>query len=147
MKNKNFGILASIDWNSNNWSNIPTDSDINNSVYKFLRQNKYSYTFLNFGHNIYPTNENGYYQGLLPCLYTKSPNPQKVNMINVVFIFSKNWNDYKKYIVGLYAFPKFEKATKPSPIIDFNRDIHIYKKITPTLRKTIKNCVELSRFV
>ena len=117
------GILASIDWNSNNWSNIPTDSDINNSVYKFLRQNKYSYTFLNFGHNIYPTNENGYYQGLLPCLYTKSPNPQKVNMINVVFIFSKNWNDNKKYIVGLYAFPKFEKATKPSPIIDFNRDI------------------------
>jgi len=119
------GILASIDWNSNKWANIPTDDDIDNNDYVFVRNNRYSYTFLNFGHNIYPTNENGYYQCFLPCFYSKNVNSKKANFINVAFIFSKNWNDKKKYIVGLYAFPKFEKSTKPSPFDSFNRDIMV----------------------
>lgn len=117
------GILASIDWNSNKWSNIPTISDIDNSDYEFVIENRYSFTFLNFGHNLFPTNENGYYQGCLPCLFSKSVNSKKENLINVVFIYSKNWEDGVKYIVGLYAFPKFNKTTKSSPISKFNRDI------------------------
>jgi hypothetical protein len=81
------GILASIDWNSNKWSDIPTNNDITNSDYRFVIDNGYSFTFLNFGHNLFPTNENGYYQGCLPCLFSKNINSKKENLINSKFLF------------------------------------------------------------
>jgi hypothetical protein len=137
------GILASIDWNSNKWSDIPTNNDITNSDYRFVIDNGYSFTFLNFGHNLFPTNENGYYQGCLPCLFSKNINSKKENLINVVFIYSKNWEDGVKYIVGLYAFPKFNKTTKSSPVSNFNRDIIVNIMSYPEDIHILENKYEL----
>ena len=44
-----FGILTSIDWNSNNWQDVPTEEDLLNSSFSFAIENEVTYTFMNFG--------------------------------------------------------------------------------------------------
>lgn len=35
---KNYGILASLDWNSNQWQDAPTQSDIENTPYEWVKK-------------------------------------------------------------------------------------------------------------
>jgi hypothetical protein len=112
MRKTHFGILASIDWNSNNWEKYPTSEDIVNSDFTYVREHEHTFTYLNFGHKKYSGLSEGEYEALIPHFWSELPSKENSKYVNVVFIKSKNYNDKKTYIVGLYAFPRFEKKQK-----------------------------------
>ena len=112
MKNKNFGILASIDWNSNNWTKYPTQEDLDNSDFEYVKKHNHTFTYLNFAHKNIPGLIEGEYEALIPHFWSELPSPENSRYVNVVFIKSKNYHDGRTYIVGLYAFPKFVKKQK-----------------------------------
>jgi hypothetical protein len=130
-KEKYFGILASVDWNSNKWQEVSTEEDLDKSNFGHVVEHGITYTSLNFGHEKYPIDENGYYSGLLPQLWTKTPDGEKSKLVDVVFIKSKNWEDSQTYIVGFYAFPIFKKGKKSSPIDSFTGDFEVNIKSLP----------------
>ncbi|MCW5923309.1 MAG: hypothetical protein KIS77_13275 [Saprospiraceae bacterium] len=72
----NFGILASISWNSNKWQDDPTDKDLKASKYDFVIENAHMHESLNFGHEIYPAEEDGSFvltrQCSIGCLRLKN---------------------------------------------------------------------------
>lgn len=136
MITKNFGILASIDWNSNKWAGLPSEEDLNHSNFGFVMENGISYTAINFGHEIFPCDDEGYYHGLLPQLWTRMPDNEKSKHVEIVFMKAQDWKNKQNYIVGFYAFPWIEKSMQPfalkalaenftSNIMAFPKDIHL----------------------
>ncbi len=141
---KNFGILASISWNSNDWSNEPTPEDLKKSKYGYVKDNDYMHESLNFGHEIYPNEDNGSYIGYTP-MFNRSPALENSKNVKIVFFSSSDYrNKNRKTIVGFYGkpdfgkpfprtaeHPKFEKydngniSAKPENIIYFNDPIVI----------------------
>ncbi|MEA5138349.1 hypothetical protein [Arcicella rigui] len=119
IEEKYCGILATIDWNSNKWQNVPTIEDLESTKFGYVEENNKTYTAINFGHEMYPSDEDEYYSGLLPQLWTKTPDKEKSKTVKIVILKSKNWKDGLTYIVGFYAFPIFEKGRKKSPIDTF----------------------------
>lgn len=111
-KNNNYGILASVDWNSNNWKEYPTKEDLENSNFDYVKQNKNTHTHLNFAHKEVSGKNKDQYEALIPHFWSELPSEEKRKYVNVVFIKSKNYRDSKTYIVGLYAFPKFVREQK-----------------------------------
>jgi hypothetical protein len=144
MSRKNFGILASIDWNSNNWQAAPTADDLSNSKFGYVVENGLTYTSLNFAHEIYPVDSNGYYYGLLPQLWSRMPDKEKSRYVEVVFIKSQNWVDKVNYIVGFYAFPQFEKCRKPSPLMEYTNEFELNVKALPKDIHIVKNMINLN---
>lgn len=110
------GILASIDWNSHLWRDLPSDEDIRRANYGYVKVNEVTFTCLNFANDIYVPDKDGYYFGLLPQMWSRTPDKTKARHLIVVFQKSHNYNDGINYIVGLYAFPLFEHKVIPSPI-------------------------------
>ena len=143
MEEKKFGILASIDWNSNKWQESPTKEDLEKIKFGFVEENNKTYTAINFGHEKYPTDENGYYAGLLPQLFTRTPDKEKSKFVNIVVLKATNWKDNKTYIVGFYAFPIFEKGKKPSPIESFKEDFETNIKAFPHDIYLLENPIQL----
>lgn len=128
---KNYGILAAIDWNSNKWQNLPTPEDLSHSNFKYVNEKGKTNTSLNFGHEKYACDEKDYYWGLLPQMWNRLPGRENSRYVEVVFIKAKNWKDGQLYIVGLYAFPIFQKGKKPSPIAEFPFDFVVNVKALP----------------
>jgi hypothetical protein len=141
---KNFGILASIDWNSNEWKAAPTGEDLSNSNFGYVVENGLTYTSLNFAHEIYPPDSKGYYFGLLPQLWSRMPDKEKSRFVEVVFIKSQNWSNKANYIVGFYAFPQFEKCRKPSPLKDFKNEFELNVKAFPKDIHLLENKIDLN---
>lgn len=108
---KNYGILTSVDWNSKKWQ-ARSEEDLPHVDYSFVKETGLTFTSLNFGQDLYPSDEKGYYSGLLPQLYTKTLNKANSKDLIVTFIKSKDWHNGNTYIVGLYAFPLFKKGKK-----------------------------------
>lgn len=144
MIEKNFGILASVDWNSNNWQAAPTSEDLASSNFGYVVENGITFTSLNFAHDIYPPDSKGFYYGLLPQLWSRMPDKVKSRYVEVVFIKSQNWLDKVNYIVGFYAFPQFEKCKKPSPLTDFTNDFELNIKAFPQDIHLLKNKINLN---
>ena len=144
MIEKNFGILASVDWNSNNWQAAPTSEDLASSNFGYVVENGITFTSLNFAHDIYPPDSKGFYYGLLPQLWSRMPDKVKSRYVEVVFIKSQNWLDKVNYIVGFYAFPQFEKCKKPSPLTDFTNDFELNIKAFPKDIHLLKNKINLN---
>lgn len=144
MEEKKFGILASIDWNSNKWQESPTKEDLEKIKFGFVEENNKTYTAINFGHEKYPTDENGYYAGLLPQLFTRTPDKEKSKSVNIVVLKATNWKDNKTYIVGFYAFPIFEKGKKASPIKSFKEDFETNIKAFPHDIYLLENPIHLN---
>lgn len=142
-KQKYFGLLASIDWNSNKWQDLSTQDDLKHSNFGFVKEHNITYTCLNFAHNKYPVNKDGYYQGLLPQLWSKSLDKEKSKFVEIVFIKSHNWHDKQNYIIGLYAFPQFQKGKKPSPIASFSIDFEVNLKALPEDIHLLENYINL----
>ncbi len=158
---KNFGILASIDWNSNKWKEQSTEDDLTHSNFGYVVDHGFTHTSLNFAHEKYPVDEKGYYFGLLPQLWSKMPDKEKARYVEIVFIKAQDWKDKQNYIVGFYAFPIFGKCKRPSPLpsitIDFElnvkalpKDIHLlenYFNITshPEIQKFLPKGKELGK--
>ncbi len=131
MGEKNFGILASVDWNSNQWKDLPTTMDLANSNFGYVVDNGITFTSFNFAQDTYPADEKGFYRGLLPQLWSRMPDKEKSQDIEVVFIKSQNWEDKQTYIVGFYAFPVFERTRRPSPVDSFPSDFESNIKAFP----------------
>jgi 5-methylcytosine-specific restriction protein A len=139
MKNeKNFGLIAAIDWNSNKWKKLPTKKDLENSNFGYVKDKNMTFTGKNFGHDIYPIDNEGYFWGLLPQLWNRMPDKEKSAYIEIAFIRSQDWRDKNNYIIGFYAFPWFVKSVEPYPFLETNskfwpnikafpKDIHLLK--------------------
>ena len=141
---KNFGILTSIDWNSNDWKEQATKDDLNHSILGNDIDNDFSHSSLNFAHEIHPANEKGYYFGLLPQMWAKMPDKEKARFVHVVFIKAQDWSDEQNYIVGFYAFPVFEKSKQPSHIPEITTDFELNIKALPKDIHLLDKYVNLS---
>jgi hypothetical protein len=128
---KNFGILASIDWNSHKWQALSTPEDLSHSKFGFVEEQGITFTSLNFGHEKYPTHVDGYYEALLPQLWSRMPDKEKARYVEIVFVKSLNWEDNQNYLVGFYAFPIFKKSKKPYPIDIFPVDYEVNVRSLP----------------
>lgn len=98
----NFGILTPIDWNSTGWTQPPTTTDLKNTHFGYVKQNQDAAESLNFGHEVYPDEEDGTYIGYSPKL--------NVNLVaeslGAVFFSSTDHNQKCRCIVGVYGFPQ-----------------------------------------
>ncbi|MEA5260888.1 hypothetical protein VB264_24025 [Arcicella aquatica] len=130
MINEYYGILSPVDWNSNKWQDIPTKEDLKNSNFKYTKDNGVTFTWANFGNELYPTEEDGYYAGLLPPFWKINLDKKKSKLVKIVFIKSSNWKNKQAYIVGFYASPIFEKGIKVSPL-DLNEKLQTNIKALP----------------
>ncbi|TSA32799.1 MAG: hypothetical protein D4R64_15270 [Porphyromonadaceae bacterium] len=144
MIERNYGILTSIDWNSFQWQAESSPADISHSNYGYVIENGITFTFLNFGHEIYPTDEKGYYRGLVPQLWSREPDKDKVRYVEIVFMKSQNWQDKQNYIVGFYAFPIFGKCNMPSPVPSFPREFELNVKAFPNDIHLLENYINLT---
>lgn len=120
----NFGILTSIDWNSNNWQDVPTEEDLSNSSFGFAIQNDVTYTFMNFGFDTQSVGDN-LHSALCPHIYSRLPDPKKRDSVKIVFMKSKNYHDNKTYLIGYYSFPKIHQHEKPSPNLEFCETLNV----------------------
>ena len=141
---KNFGILASIDWNSNDWKELPTEDDLNHSNFGHVVDHGITHTSLNFAHEKYPADDKGYYFGLLPQLWSKMPEKEKARYIEIVFIKAQDWGDKQNYIIGFYAFPIFVKCKRPSPIPSITMDFELNVKALPKDIHLLDNYINLT---
>lgn len=104
----NYGILASISWNSNKWAGEPTSRDLAKSNYDFVKDNAHMHESLNFGHEIFPSEHDGYYIGYTP-MFNKLPDALKSSNVEVVFFTSSDYeNNNQKSIIGIYGFPEID---------------------------------------
>ncbi|MXO33732.1 hypothetical protein GFU95_01720 [Apibacter sp. B3889] len=65
------GILANISWNSNQWSDNPTDEDILKSNFGYVIKKRFMNESLNFGHEKFKAEKDGYYIGYAPSFLDK----------------------------------------------------------------------------
>lgn len=112
----NYGILASISWNSNGWQGEPTARDLKESKYDSVKDNAHMHESLNFGHEVLPAEAGGYYIGYTPML-NRLPALAKSKELNIIFLSSSDYkNGNKKCIVGCYGSPEldhvFQRAAK-----------------------------------
>ena len=101
----NYGILTSISWNSNNWADNPSASDLKTSKYDYVKDNAHMHESINFGHDIYPTEEDGYYIGYTP-MFNRLPDLENSKNVQIVFFVSSDYkNSNRKTIIGFYGLP------------------------------------------
>jgi len=141
---KNFGLLMGVDWNSNKWADVSTEEDLKMSDFGFVQENALTYSCLNFGHLQYPADKDGYYGGLLPQLWTKTLDRDKALHVQVVFLKSKDYASGKTYIIGFYAYPMFQRGTRPSPIASFTSDFIYNVKSKPEHIHLCENYLDIT---
>jgi hypothetical protein len=146
MAENNYGILASVDWNSNQWKDLSTPEDLNHSNYGIVTDNGVTYTSLDFAHNEYPTDSEGLYQGFLPQLFTKTPDKEKSRLVQIVFVKSQEPLSKDNFIIGFYAFPVFQKGLKPSPIEVFTGNFDFNIKALPKNIHLLENYINLNSY-
>ena len=104
---QNYGILTSISWNSTGWANNPTTDDLKASKYDYVKGNAHMHESLNFGHNKFPVEGDGYFIGYTP-MFNRPPDQENSKNVKVVFFVSSDYkNANRKAIVGFYGFPFF----------------------------------------
>lgn len=107
------GIIVRIDWNENKWIKPSNNLELADN-FEYVRDNNISYTCFNFAHEIYGTESDGLWYGLIPAFFSKTPDIAKIRNLSVVFVISKNSG--VDYIVGLYAFPKIGNTKRKNLI-------------------------------
>lgn len=104
MEKRNIGILASINWNSKKWADYATKKDIDNSKFAYVIEYERAHEDLNFGHEKFPIEKDGYYIGYT-SMFNKLPSVTESKYVDIIFFKSHNHKTKKNYIVGFYAFP------------------------------------------
>ncbi len=103
----NYGILTSISWNSNKWADNPSTDDLKTSKYDYVKDNAHMHESLNFGHEKFPAEDDGYYIGYTP-MFNRPPGIENSKNVNIVFFISSDYkNSNRKAIMGFYGFPVF----------------------------------------
>ena len=146
MINNNFGILASMSWNSNKWKAPATQEDLDHSNYDYVKENGHMHEDLNFAHEVLPCEEDGTFIAYTP-MFNKLPSEFESKNVQIVFFRSLNYHSQKNCIVGFYAFPYIDKyprtqqheqyliydwgnvASEPENIILFDIPIEISNEI------------------
>ena len=106
----NYGILASISWNSNGWQGEPIARDLKESKYNFVKDNAHMHESLNFGHEVLPAEADGYYIGYTPML-NRLPAIAKSKDLDIIFLSSSDYkNGNRKCIMGCYGSPELNLA-------------------------------------
>ena len=105
---ENFGILASIAWNSNGWTRPLTKADLKNVNFGYVKQHQDSADVLNFGHNQYPAEADGTYIGYSPALKQLPA----VDWLGAVFFLSTDHRRGQRCVVGVYGFPQTGAFTR-----------------------------------
>lgn len=105
MKNRNYGILTSISWNSNGWTGPATTEDVIKSNYEWVKENHRMVEDLNFAHSIYPTESDGTYIAYTP-MFDRKPSFEESRYVEIVLFRSLNYHLNQNLIVGFYAFPE-----------------------------------------
>lgn len=114
MKKRNFGILASMSWNSNKWAAPATDADIDNSNYDYVKENGWMHEDLNFAHDILPSEEDGTFIAYTP-MFNNLPSVVESESVEIVFFRSLDYHTHKNCIVGFYAYPFIDKYERNAP--------------------------------
>jgi 5-methylcytosine-specific restriction enzyme A len=105
----NWGILASMSWNSNQWAGKATEEDIGHSKYSFVKTYHSMHEDLNFGIGKFPLEKNGEYIGYTPIFQDRLPLAEHCRNLKILFLFSSDYhNDGRKSIVGFYGFPRIK---------------------------------------
>ena len=141
---KNYGILTSVYWNSNKWQALSTEDDLKNSKLGDGFESGTTYTSFNFGHDVFPSDENGFYHGLLPQLWSKLIDREKFTLVEIAFIKALNWETKENLIVGLYAFPAFRPTTKSIVIDEIEKDVEVNIQAVPKNVVLVENGINLS---
>jgi hypothetical protein len=138
---ENHAILVRIDWNENKWER-PSADLTNAKNFGFVRENNISYTSFNFAHDIYETESDGLWYGLIPAFWSKTPDIDKIRNLKFVILIS----NYEKqdYIIGLYANPKIGNTNRKNKIPDFDEYDHINIGSTPSNIIRLENYVEIN---
>jgi hypothetical protein len=110
------GIIVRIDWNENKWEEPSENLELAGN-FEYVKDNNISYTCFNFAHEIYNPEADGFWYGLIPSFFSKSPDKDKIRNLSIVFIIS-NYNRVD-YIVGLYAFPKIGNKLRKNLIEEY----------------------------
>ena len=132
------GIIVRIDWNDNKWEK-PSNNLDNANNFGFVRDNNISHTSFNFAHEIYETESDGLWYGLIPAFFSKTPDADKIRNLRVVFLISNTGG--VDYIVGLYAFPKIGNKRRKNLIDEYPNYDLINIGAEP------KNILRLEKFV
>ncbi len=143
-KETSYGILAAIDWNSNDWQGPSTPEDLEKANFTFVKENDVTNASLNFGHTVFPADENGYYRGFLPHLFAKTPDAEKSKTVKIVILKSKDWHDGNTYIVGFYAFPTFKRERIKPPVDEMPEEMETNIKSLVKHIHFLENRVNLS---
>lgn len=105
----NYGILSSISWNSSGWAGHPSKEDLKTSKYDYVKDNGHMHESLNFGHNKFPVEDDGYYIGYTP-MFNRPPDINNSKNVQIVFFTSSDYtNGNRKTLIGFYGFPIFGK--------------------------------------
>lgn len=103
----NYGILASISWNSNYWADNPSKEDLKASKYDYVKNKGHMHESLNFGHDKFPSEKDGYYIGYTP-MFSRPPTLTNSSNVQIVFFTSSDYkNSNRKTLIGFYGFPIF----------------------------------------
>lgn len=110
------GIIVRMDWNENKWEKPSDNLELANN-FEYVKDNNISYTCFNFAHEIYNPETDGFWYGLIPAFFSRTPDSDKIRNLSVVFLISNNAGS--DYIVGLYAFPKIGNKRRKNIIDDY----------------------------
>jgi 5-methylcytosine-specific restriction protein A len=84
MVKRNFGILASMSWNSNKWASPATKEDIAQSNYDYVKENGWMHEDLNFGYDVLPCEEDGTFIAYTP-MFNTFPSAEESRYVEIVF--------------------------------------------------------------
>jgi 5-methylcytosine-specific restriction enzyme A len=111
MEKRNFGILASISWNSRNWTGPATDDDLKSSNYAWVKENHRMMEDLNFAFNTYPHEPDDTYIAYTP-MFNRMPSQMESKYVEIVFFKSLDYHLNQTFIVGFYAFPRIDNCLR-----------------------------------
>lgn len=138
---ENHSILVRIDWNDNKWEKPSSDlSHANN--FGFVKENNISYTSFNFAQDIYQSEPDGNWYGLIPAFWTRTPDTNKIRNLRFIIILSNY--DKMDYIVGLYANPKIGNIKRKNLIPNFDEYDHINIGSNPSDIIRLEKYIDLS---
>ena len=113
MIKRNIGILASMSWNSNNWTEPASKEDVDNSNYDWVKVNGWQLEDLNFAHKILPCEIDGKFIAYTP-MFNTFPSQEESKYVEIVFFRSLNNRTKQNCIMGFYAHPVIAKHQRTS---------------------------------
>ena len=140
-KDENHAIIVRVDWNEHKWVKPSSDLSYANN-FGFVRENKISYTSFNFAHELYETEPDGNWYGLIPAFWSKTPDADKIRNLKFVVLIS-NYNK-KDFIVGLFASPKIGNKKRTIKIKDFEEYDSINIGSLPSNIIRLENYIDLT---